>query len=159
MQWRAAIDGFRDRPLLGYGLENHNLAWSAHLDPDIYRLDTDVFDRTHNQYLELLATTGLIGTLAFLGIWLAIAVTLIRAYRDERVSVASLAILSGLQVAYAIYLLFWFVDLNSTMLWILFAALIALTVQGVVFYFLVEWAERLAIPRRPATHTMMQGLG
>jgi O-antigen ligase/tetratricopeptide (TPR) repeat protein len=125
MQWRAAIEGFKDRPLLGYGLENHDLVWSAHLDPGIYRLDTDVFDKTHNQYLELLATTGLIGTLAFLGIWLAIAVTLIRAYRDDRISAASLAILSGLQVAYAIYLVFWFVDLNSTMLWILFAALIA----------------------------------
>ncbi|MDQ6871293.1 MAG: O-antigen ligase family protein [Gemmatimonadota bacterium] len=125
MQWRAAIDGFKDRPLLGYGLENHDLVWSAHLDPGIYRLDTDVYDRTHNQYLELLATTGLIGTLAFLGIWLAISVTLVRAYRDERLSDASLAILSGLQVAYAIYLIFWFVDLNSTMLWILFAALIA----------------------------------
>jgi tetratricopeptide (TPR) repeat protein len=125
MQWSAAIDGFKDRPLLGYGPENHNLVWSAHLDPGIYHLDTDVFDRTHNQYLELLATTGLIGTLAFLGIWLAIAVTLIRAYRDERMSAASLALLSGLQVAYATYLFFWFVDLNSTMLWILFAALIA----------------------------------
>ena len=125
MQWRAAIDGFRDRPLLGYGLENHNLVWSAHLDPGIYPMVTDVFDRTHNQYLELLATTGLMGTLAFLGIWIAIAVTLVRAYRDERISAASLAILSGLQVAYAVYLIFWFVDLNSTMLWILFAALIA----------------------------------
>ena len=125
MQWRAAIDGFEDRPLLGYGLENHNLVWSAHLDPGIYPLATDVFDRTHNQYLELLATTGLLGTVAFFGIWLAIAVTLIRAYRDERISTASIAVLAGLQVAYATYLLFWFVDLNSTMLWILFAALIA----------------------------------
>jgi O-antigen ligase/tetratricopeptide (TPR) repeat protein len=125
MQWSAAIDGFKDRPILGYGPENHNLVWSAHLDPDIYRLDTDVFDRTHNEYLELLATTGLIGTLSFLGIWLAIAVSLARAYRDDRLSASSLAILSGLQVAYAIYLIFWFVDLNSTMLWILVAALIA----------------------------------
>ena len=125
MQWRAAIDGFKDRPLLGYGLENHNLVWSAHLDPGIYPLATDVFDRTHNQYLELLATTGLLGTVAFFGIWLAIAVTLIRAYRDERISAASMAVLAGLQVAYATFLFFWFVDLNSTMLWILFAALIA----------------------------------
>ena len=125
MQWRAAIDGFKDRPLLGYGPENHNLVWSTHLDPGIYRLDTDIYDRTHNQYLELLATTGLIGALTFLAIWLAIAVTLIRAYRDERLSASSLAILCGLQVAYAVYLFFWFVDLNSTMLWILFAALIA----------------------------------
>jgi O-antigen ligase len=125
MQWRAAIDGFKDRPLFGYGPENHNLVWSTHFDPGIYRLDTDIYDRTHNQYLELLATTGLIGALTFLAIWLAIAVTLTRAYRDERLSAASLAILCGLQVAYAVYLFFWFVDLNSTMLWILFAALIA----------------------------------
>ncbi|MGH7604284.1 MAG: O-antigen ligase family protein [Gemmatimonadaceae bacterium] len=125
MQWRAAIDGFMDRPILGYGLENHNLVWSAHLDPGIYRLDTDIYDRTHNQFLETLATTGAVGLLAFLGIWVAIGVTLFRAYRDRDVSAASLAILGGIQIAYAVYLCFWFVDLNSTMLWILFAALIA----------------------------------
>jgi O-antigen ligase/tetratricopeptide (TPR) repeat protein len=125
MQWRAAIDGFKDRPLLGYGLENHKLVWSAHFDPRIYAIDTDIYDRTHNQFLEMLATTGLIGTIAFLGIWIAIALTLVRAYRAGRLSAPALAILAGLQVAYAVYLFFWFVDLNSTMLWILIAALIA----------------------------------
>ena len=125
MQWRAAIAGFKDRPLLGYGPEAHNLVWSAHFDPDIYRLDTDVFDRTHNEYLEMLATGGLIGILAFAAIWIAIGVTLSRAYRAGRLSAVSLAVLSGLQAAYAIYLVFWFFDLNSTMLWIMLAALIA----------------------------------
>jgi O-antigen ligase/tetratricopeptide (TPR) repeat protein len=125
MQWRAAIDGFKDRPLLGYGPENHNLVWSAHFDPGIYRLDTDIYDRTHNQFLETLATTGLVGTAAFLGIWIAIALTLVRAYRAGRLSLPGVAILSGLQVAYATYLFFWFFDLNSAMLWILVAALIA----------------------------------
>ncbi|MGH7651983.1 MAG: O-antigen ligase family protein [Gemmatimonadaceae bacterium] len=125
MQWRAAIDGFKDRPILGYGLENHNLVWSAHLDPGIYRLDTDIYDRAHNQFLEILATTGIVGAFAFLGIWLAIGVTLFRAYRDGDVSPGSLAVLGGIQIAYAVYLCFWFVDLNSTMLWILVAALIA----------------------------------
>ena len=125
MQWRAAIDGFKDRPLLGYGLENHNLVWSAHFDPGIYRLDTDIYDRTHNQFLETLATTGLIGAVAFLGIWFAIGLTLVRAYRAGRLSASAVAVLAGLQIAYATYLFFWFVDLNSTMLWILIAALIA----------------------------------
>jgi O-antigen ligase/predicted negative regulator of RcsB-dependent stress response len=125
MQWRAAMEGFKDRPLVGYGLDNHDLVWSAHFNPGIYRIDTDVFDKAHNQYLELLATTGLLGALTFLGIWLAIGVTLVRAYRDDRLSAPSLGILAGLQIAYATYLFFWFVDLNSTMLWILFAALIA----------------------------------
>jgi O-antigen ligase/tetratricopeptide (TPR) repeat protein len=125
MQWRAAVEGFRDRPLLGYGLENHNLVWGAHFDPGIYKIDTDIFDRTHNQYLEVLATTGLVGATAFLAIWIAIGVTLVRAYRAGRLSAAGVAVLAGLQVAYAAYLFFWFVDINSTMLWILIAALIA----------------------------------
>ncbi len=125
MQWRAALDGFRDRPLLGYGLENHNLVWGAHFDPGIYKIDTDIYDRTHNQFLEMLATTGLVGATAFLAIWIAIGVTLVRAYRAGRLSASGVAVLAGLQVAYATYLFFWFVDLNSTMLWILIAALIA----------------------------------
>ncbi len=125
MQWRAAIEGFKDRPLLGYGPEGHNLVWSAHFDPSIYRLDTDIFDRTHNQYLETLSTGGLTGIIAFAAIWISIAVTLSRAYRAGRLTPASLSVLSGLQVAYGFYLMFWFFDLNSTMLWILFAALIA----------------------------------
>ena len=125
MQWRAAIAGFKDHPLLGYGPEAHNLVWSAHFDPDIYRYDTDVFDRTHNQYLESLSTGGLIGVIAFAAIWIAIAVTLSRAYRAGRLTAGSLSVLAGLQAAYAFYLLFWFFDLNSTMLWIMLAALIA----------------------------------
>ena len=41
---------------------------------------------------------------------------------------------------------------------LLFAGLIALTVQGVVLYILVEWAERLAIPRRTAANAAVLGL-
>jgi tetratricopeptide (TPR) repeat protein len=125
MQWRAAIEGFKDRPLLGYGLENHNLVWSAHLDPGIYKVETDTFDRTHNQFLEILATTGLIGATAFFAIWVAIGSTLVTAYRTGRLSASAVAVLAGLQAAYATYLFFWFIDVNAAMLWILIAALIA----------------------------------
>jgi NitT/TauT family transport system permease protein len=38
---------------------------------------------------------------------------------------------------------------------LLFAGIFALTVQGVVLYFLVELAERLAIPRRTANATVL----
>lgn len=146
MQWRAAIAGFRDRPLTGYGPENHNLVWSAHFDPDIYLIDTDVYDRTHNQFLEILGTTGLIGTVAFFGIWLAIWVTLVRAYRAGRLEASSLAVLTAVQVAYGTYLFFWFVDINSTMLWILVAALIAS--RGTVGAVVLEATDHDAVVAR-----------
>jgi NitT/TauT family transport system permease protein len=41
---------------------------------------------------------------------------------------------------------------------LLFAGLIALTIQGVVLYALVELAEYLAIPRRAATNAAMQAV-
>ena len=41
---------------------------------------------------------------------------------------------------------------------LLFAGIIALTVLGVVLYFLVELAERLAIPRRTAANAAVLGL-
>ena len=150
IQWRAAIEGFKDRPFTGYGPENHNLVWSAHFNPEIYKLDTEIYDRTHNQFLELLATTGLLGTLAFLGIWVAICVTMVRAYRAGRLSGPTIAVLAGLQVAYATYLFFWFVDLNSTMLWVLLAALIGS--RGTVGSVVLEVTDRDAptVRRRPA---------
>jgi len=67
----------------------------------------------------------LIGAAAFLGIWVAIGVTLVGAYRAGRLSASAVSILAGVQVAYGTYLFFWFLDLNSTMLWMLVAALIS----------------------------------
>lgn len=125
IQWDAALAGFRDRPLLGFGPENYQLVWSAHFDPRSQQLGAEVFDRAHNQYLEVLATTGIAGALAFLAIWAAIAYSLRRAFVARRLNAGELAVLGGANTAYAAYLIFWFVDMNAAILWILLAALIA----------------------------------
>jgi O-antigen ligase/tetratricopeptide (TPR) repeat protein len=144
MQWRAAVAGFKDRPIFGFGPENHNLVWSAHFDPDIYAVDTDIYDRTHNQYLEVVATGGLLGIAAFAAIWIAIAVTLGRAFRSGRLTPAAFAVLCSIQFAYATYLAFWFFDLNSTMLWILLAGLIAS--RGTVGSIVIEPTHEGRVP-------------
>jgi len=130
IQWKAAVMGFMDRPIVGYGPENHHLAWSSHYEPRIEALGEDVFDRVHNQFLEILATTGLIGTLAFLALWIAIGYTLYRAYSQRLLTVYGVAILGGANIAYAAYLTFWFVDINAVMLWLLIMAVGALRFSG-----------------------------
>ncbi|HEU4747553.1 MAG TPA: O-antigen ligase family protein, partial [Gemmatimonadaceae bacterium] len=125
MQWEAALAGFMDRPLLGFGPENYQLVWSAHFDPRSRALGAEVFDRTHNQYAEMLATTGIVGALAFAGIWLAIGYSLYSAFTARRIGVRELAVLSGANIAYATYLIFWFVDISAAILWLLLAAVIA----------------------------------
>lgn len=126
IQWNAAVAGFLDRPIAGFGPENHHLVWSSHFDPRSETLGADVFDRVHNQFLETLATTGLIGTLTFLALWLAIGYTLYRAFSERRLTVYEVAVLGGAHVAYAAYLTFWFVDINAAMLWLLLLAIGAL---------------------------------
>ncbi len=125
IQWEAALAGFRDRPVLGYGPENHHLVWSANFDPRAYDLGADVFDRTHNAFLEALATTGIVGMSAFIAIWWSVGYSLYRALRSGRLSAWELSMFAGANVAYAVYLAFWFVDLNAAMLWLLAAAVVA----------------------------------
>lgn len=125
IQWDAAIAGFRDRPILGYGPDNHHLVWSAHFDPRSEKLGAEVFDRTHNQFLEILATTGIVGAMSFLAVWLAIGYSLYRGFVDKRLTAAQLSVLAGANVAYAIYLVFWFVDINAAILWLLLGAVTA----------------------------------
>ena len=125
MQWDAALAGFRDRPLLGFGPENYQLVWSAHFNPRIRQMGGEIFDRAHNQYLEILATTGIAGAIAFAGIWAAIGYSLYRAFVARRMSARELAVLAGANIAYATYLAFWFVDISAAIIWTLIAALIA----------------------------------
>lgn len=125
LQWDAALAGFRDRPVVGYGPENHHLVWSAHFDPRAYELGADVFDRTHNAFLEVLATTGIVGMAAFVFLWWAIGYSLYRALRSGRLSRWEFALFAGANAAYGIYLVFWFVDLSAVMLWLLMASVVA----------------------------------
>ena len=125
VQWKASLAAFGEKPMFGFGLENHHLVWSAHFDRRSEELGTDIFDRAHNQYLELLATTGIVGALTFFAIWAAMGYSLYRAFSARRLNVSEFAVLAGGNVAYATYLVFWFVDINAAILWLLLAALIA----------------------------------
>ncbi len=125
IQWDAAIAGFRDRPVPGYGPDNYHLVWSAHFDPLSEKLGADIFDRTHNQFLEILATTGIIGAISFLAVWLAIGYSLYRSFVEKRLTAAQMSVLAGANIAYAVYLVFWFVDINAAILWLLLGAVAA----------------------------------
>lgn len=131
IEWKIALEGFRDRPLLGYGPENHQIVSSHHFDPKIYEvLGEETFDRTHNAWLELLATSGLAGTLAMIGIWVAAIGALRTGVRESSISGSEAAILSGAFASYAVYLTFWFFDINSLMVWVVILAFLANRVYG-----------------------------
>lgn len=131
MQVIVSLAGLKEHPLLGVGPENFDVLWSAHYDSRIYPAGPDErWDRAHSAYMEAAATTGIPGALAYLGFWVALFVAVRRAYRNQRLTAAELSICCGLIGGYMTYLLFWFVDLNSALPWIVLAAFLSATAAG-----------------------------
>lgn len=135
IQWQAAVEGIRERPLLGVGPENYQVIWARYYHPEMHRFVADSrWDRAHNAYLDAFATAGVFGFLSLLALWLAIGWSIVRVARHGEDTTgwppgATMAVV-GFSAAYAFYLLFWFFDLNSTMLWVALAALVTSRASG-----------------------------
>lgn len=70
---RIAFHGLADHPLLGWGPNNYSYIFSAYVKPEDYGtvLSSAWYDQAHNQALNILATTGIIGLIAYLLPWIA----------------------------------------------------------------------------------------
>ena len=129
--WTAALAGFRDRPIVGYGPENYHLAWSAHFQPRVYRVTTEErVDRAHNIVLEVLSTTGIVGFLAFLGMWAAVFTSISAGLQKRILTLSDGAFFAALSAGYLVALLFWFIDINSFVLWVGLCAFLASKLSG-----------------------------
>lgn len=58
--WQVALEAFRDKPILGWGPENYDAAFNANYSY-LAGKDEPWFDSSHNQLLDTLAETGLVG--------------------------------------------------------------------------------------------------
>ena len=63
----AGLQGFADRPVLGWGPENYMIAWGRYFDAESGV--SERFDQAHNKLVEQLTTMGILGLLSYLAIW------------------------------------------------------------------------------------------
>lgn len=77
------LQGFADRPVLGWGPENFAVAYDRHLTEQ-RAVDSTLlhFDQAHNRVIEEMVTTGALGLAAYLAIWLVMAWVLARRTRE-----------------------------------------------------------------------------
>ncbi|MFH1552008.1 MAG: O-antigen ligase family protein, partial [bacterium] len=70
MTWNSAYQGFKEKPILGYGYENFYQVFDKYFNPKIYRHAGSVvwFDRAHNMIFDRLITGGLIGLFLYLAL-------------------------------------------------------------------------------------------
>ncbi len=64
--WKIFLNAFKEKPLLGWGLETLPVAFFSYFDPQIFYYEKAIFDRPHNKFIEVLVSTGLIGFFAWL---------------------------------------------------------------------------------------------
>ena len=71
--WKMAWDGFLARPILGWGPENFLQVFSTHFNTSFFVPDQGFgawFDRAHSLIFDYLVETGILGFLAFAGIFI-----------------------------------------------------------------------------------------
>lgn len=72
--WKMAIDGVKERPILGWGPENFLQVFDRHFNTEYFVPSENFgawFDRAHDVYLDYLAETGILGLLSYLGMFIA----------------------------------------------------------------------------------------
>ncbi|OGF64176.1 hypothetical protein A2661_00320 [Candidatus Giovannonibacteria bacterium RIFCSPHIGHO2_01_FULL_45_24] len=106
--WGMALDGFKEHPVLGVGLENFNLVFNKYYKARLWPQEP-WFDRAHNVFFDWLAQGGALGLIAYLGIFAAAIYTLWKNQSDKFATAA----FTSLFAAYFFHNLFVFDNLTS----------------------------------------------
>lgn len=102
ISWRAALKDFKNHPLLGTGHGNYAIIFDKYFDPKFYdytRSET-YFDRAHNNLIDIASTSGLLGLLTYLSIFIATAYYLIQGYRKDKIGLHEFVLISCVITAY-----------------------------------------------------------
>lgn len=105
ISWRAAGIDFENHPLLGTGYGNFSISFDKYFDPKFYNYTRGetYFDKAHNNIVEVASTTGSLGLITYLSIFLAAAYYLIFGYYRKKITLHQFVIISCLITAYFVH--------------------------------------------------------
>jgi O-antigen ligase len=116
LNWQIALEGFKERPIFGWGQSNFNYVFDKYYLPAHHGNET-WFDRTHNIVFDWLIAGGIFGLLLYFSIIIS-ALYLIW-FKKGNLILSEQVILTGLLSAYVFQNLFVFDQLTSYILFIL----------------------------------------
>lgn len=122
INWSVSWEGFKERPLLGWGQDNFLYVFSQHFDPRMASYEP-WYDRSHNVFFDWLIAGGILGLLAYLSLYIASLWSLwFRKNSRQVFSLSEATLWTGFLVAYFIHNFFVFDNIAS---YILFAFVLA----------------------------------
>lgn len=116
--WPMAIEGIKERPILGWGQDNFNYVFNEHYNPNMFHLEP-WFDRAHNIFLDWGIAGGILGLFSYLSLYIVLLYLLW--FRSE-MAYEERTILTGAVAAYFFHNFFVFDQLIS---YIMFFSLMA----------------------------------
>ncbi len=125
IQWKVALKGFKDYPILGVGAENYYITGNKYYNPEIYKYDPSWFDKPHNYILEVLVTNGILGLLAYLSIIVFSLVAFYKAWKFGALSVLEGSLLLCGLLVYQVQNLFVFDTVSASMTFFIYTAFTA----------------------------------
>ena len=117
--WSLALEGFKERPIVGWGQEGFNYVFNKYYKPTLYGQES-WFDRAHNAFIDWLMAGGLPAFLLYLSLFGVAAFSL---WKHANISRVEKIALSAALVGYAVHNLFVFDNLYS---YIYFFAILAM---------------------------------
>lgn len=113
--WKMSWEGFTERPVFGWGLENFGAVFNKHYEPELWRQEA-WFDRSHNVFLDWLTLTGVVGFVFYVGLYCSAFYLFWR--RSSAFDVKERVLLTALIAAYLFQNLFIFDNIVSLILFI-----------------------------------------
>lgn len=110
MVWNMAYQGFKERPVLGWGMENFNYVFNKYYDPRMYDQE-QWFDRAHNVFFDWLIAGGFPALLTYLALFACALYCIWK--RAHMLSVIEKSVLTGLLGGYFFQNLFVFDNITS----------------------------------------------
>lgn len=115
LSWRSGFEAFRERPILGWGPDNFNVAYNKYYNPDYAKYENRWFDRAHNRLVDVAVMQGLFGLLAYLIIFAWVMLKLWRS-KDYRLAAPLIFVF----VSYFFHNLFIFDHISSYVMFFAF---------------------------------------
>lgn len=126
--WKMSWEGFKERPILGWGPENYNLIFNKYYQPILWKQEP-WFDRAHNVFFDRLTTNGILGLITYLGLFGCAIYCLWGKRKTGVFSVYDSVFITSMFAAYFIHNFFVFDNIISLLLFFSVLAYISSRVQ------------------------------
>ena len=111
MIWNMSWQGFKERPVFGWGQENFLYVFSKYYNPKMWNQEP-WFDRSHDVFFDWLVAGGAVGLLTYLSMFGAL-IYVLWWKKKHHFSVIERSIMTGLLAGYFIHNIFVFDNLTS----------------------------------------------